>query len=114
MEKLLPTGITADRQEKIITIPWNDGHISRYSFGLVRAACPCASCRGGHDNMSSEPDEAVFEKLLLDSPETRLVKIEAAGAYGIVIEWEDGHHFGIYNWHYLRALCPCAECRKKS
>jgi DUF971 family protein len=41
---------------------------------------------------------------LSDSPETRLRKVEVVGAYAITIEWEDGHHFGIYNWHYLRAL----------
>jgi len=111
MDKLLPTGITANRLERELTIQWNDGHTSRYPFGLVRAACPCASCRGGHDHMGAEPDADVFQKELPDSPETRLVKIEASGTYGIVIEWEDGHHYGIYNWHYLRALCPCPECQ---
>jgi DUF971 family protein len=112
LASLIPTGITANRQESTLTIRWNDGHISQYPLGLVRAACPCASCRGGHEKMSSEPDPEVFGKDFPDSPETRLVKIEAAGTYGIVIEWEDGHHYGIYNWHYLRALCPCQECRK--
>ena len=28
------------------------------------------------------------------------------------VVWEDGHDYGIYNWYYLRKLCPCAECRK--
>jgi len=42
-----------------------------------------------------------------------LRKIEAVGAYAISVEWEDGHHYGIYNWHYLRALCPCEACRQK-
>jgi len=46
-----------------------------------------------------------------DSPQTRLRQVEAVGTYGITIQWEDGHHFGIYNWEYLRALCPCDECR---
>jgi DUF971 family protein len=61
--------------------------------------------------MRSEPDPEVFFEDLPDSPETRLVKIEAVGTYAINIEWEDGHHYGIYNWHFLRALCPCEECR---
>lgn len=114
MNALMPASITANRNEAVLTIIWNDGHTSAYPFGLVRAACPCASCRGGHEYMSSEPDPEVFGHRLGDSPQTRLVKIEAAGSYGIVIEWEDGHHFGIYNWHYLRALCPCAQCRQTS
>jgi DUF971 family protein len=61
--------------------------------------------------MSPEPDLEVFLKHLPDSPATRMRSIEGAGSYAIIIEWEDGHHFGIYNWHYLRALCPCEECR---
>jgi len=61
--------------------------------------------------MSSEPDELVFSLPIVDSPAKRMRKLEAVGSYAITIEWEDGHHFGIYNWSYLRALCPCMECR---
>ncbi len=62
--------------------------------------------------MSPEPDPEVFDLPLEDSPATRLHNVEAVGSYAISIEWEDGHHFGIYNWHYLRALCPCPVCRQ--
>jgi DUF971 family protein len=108
-----PTNITANRETREMTITWEDGHTSVYPFGLLRAACPCASCRGGHEYMSPEPDEAVFTTQLKASPSTRINKVEAVGTYAIVIEWEDGHHFGIYNWHYLRKLCPCAQCRPR-
>lgn len=106
-----PTGITANRQTREVTITWEDGHTSIYPFGLLRAACPCASCRGGHEYMKAEPDEAVFSANLPESPSTRINKVEAVGSYAIMFEWEDGHHFGIYNWHYLRKLCPCPQCR---
>ena len=39
--------------------------------------------------------------------------IVAVGSYALTIVWEDGHDYGIFNWHYLRALCPCEEDRKK-
>lgn len=107
-----PTGITANKKTSEFTITWNDGHVSVYPFSLLRAACPCASCRGGHENMSSEPDEHVFDLPLEDSPATRLVNVVAVGSYALSIVWEDGHDYGIYNWHYLRALCPCEECRR--
>ncbi len=106
-----PTGITADRQLAEITITWDDGHTSIYPFALLRAACPCAECRGGHENMRSEPDPEVFSVALEDTPATRLRNLEGVGSYAITIEWEDGHHFGIYNWNYLRSLCPCPICR---
>jgi DUF971 family protein len=106
-----PTGITVNRQTGELIINWNDEHISRYPFSLLRNACPCAECRGGHENMSSEPDPQVFTLPLEDTPATRINKVEAVGAYAITIEWEDGHYYGIYNWDYLRALCPCPICR---
>ncbi len=106
-----PTGITANRPGLEMTITWQDGHASIYPFALLRAACPCAQCRGGHENMRSEPDPEVFHTQLSESPATRLVTVKPTGTYGITIVWEDAHDYGIYNWHYLRALCPCPACR---
>lgn len=106
-----PTGIHASRSDKELTINWNDGHTSVYSFSLLRAACPCAECRGGHENMGKDPDTAVFATPITDTPATRLKDVVATGSYGITILWEDGHDYGIYNWNFLRKLCPCDECR---
>jgi DUF971 family protein len=44
------TSITANREAMEMTVIWADGHISNYPFSLLRAACPCAQCRGGHEN----------------------------------------------------------------
>lgn len=109
-----PKAITANRQTRELFIRWNDGHESQIPFGLLRAACPCASCRGGHENMSPEPDPAAFSANLPDSPATRLVKVDAVGSYAVGFEWEDGHTHGIYSWNFLRALCPCEECRQQA
>jgi len=109
-----PTGITANRNSRELTITWSDGHTSVYPFSLLRFACPCAECRGGHDNMSSDPDPAVFSMPDEDTLRSRLRNIEAVGTYAITLDWEDGHHFGIYNWKYLRQLCPCPSCRQNT
>lgn len=61
--------------------------------------------------MRSTPDPEVFWLANEDSPGTRLQNLEAVGAYALTPTWEDGHHFGIYTWSYLRALCPCPQCR---
>lgn len=111
----IPKSISASKSKRELTIVWEDEHISVYPFWLLRAACPCASCRGGHENMRAEPDPAVFELLEpQDSPEIRMVNLEGVGSYAINLQWEDGHSFGIYNWSYLRALCPCGICRNQS
>jgi DUF971 family protein len=114
MYDLRPTAITANRQTRELSITWSDGHQSVYRFSLLRHACPCAECRGGHENMRSEPDPAVFTMGDEDNPATRLRNLEAVGTYALTPEWEDGHHFGIYNWNYLRLLCPCEACRLKA
>lgn len=109
-----PTGITANKSQRELTVIWADGHASVYPFGLLRAACPCASCRGGHENMGPEPDPHVFDLQPEEAPANRLANVVAVGSYAVSIVWEDGHDYGIYNWRYLRALCPCEQCRGKS
>ena len=108
-----PTGITANKSKRELTVTWDDGHTSVYPFGLLRAGCPCASCRGGHENMKSVPGAEVFLLPMLESPSTRLANVVAVGSYALTFVWEDGHDYGIFNWHYLRALCPCEEDRQK-
>jgi DUF971 family protein len=114
MSNIRPQAITANRNENFLSIEWTDGHASIYPFYLLRYACPCAECRGGHANMRSKPDPAVFDLPPDDSLKSQLRKIEAVGSYAITIEWEDGHHFGIYTWQYLRDLCLCSECRSEN
>jgi DUF971 family protein len=104
LNKFKPTGIKADRTERVLQIDWDDGERSRIPFPLLRAACPCAQCRGGHDNMRDTPDPDIFMIPLRDARENELADIQAVGNYGITIAWADGHKFGIYTWNYLRAL----------
>ncbi|MCZ2126238.1 MAG: DUF971 domain-containing protein [Anaerolineales bacterium] len=107
-----PTSVKVEKSARLFTIQWDSGHISVYPFGLLRAACPCASCRGGHERMKDDPDEDVFVRQMDDNESTRISNVVAVGSYALTIVWEDGHDYGIYNWHYLRKLCPCEECRK--
>ena len=107
-----PTSITARREEKTLTVIWDDGHTSLYTFSLLRVGCPCAECRGGHDKMGDTPDPSVFTVYLPDSPVTHIKNVLLVGSYGITPVWEDGHAAGIYRWKYLRALCPCGMCGK--
>lgn len=104
MSSVVPTSIKADRQSSILTITWSDGVSSPLPFTLLRNACPCAECRGGHENMHSEPVEEMFNIPIMAANSTRIRNITPVGNYAITIEWEDGHAYGIYNWRYLRLL----------
>ncbi len=112
MNGYIPTEITVNKQVNEVLIVWNDGHTSIYPFSLIRKACPCAECRGGDKQMGVMPPQEVFYMPLEDTPSTHLSKIEKVGTYGVAITWEDGHNLGIYEWKYLRALCPCPICRE--
>jgi DUF971 family protein len=112
-KQLRPASITADRTARRLSITWGDGHVSDYSFTFLRRACPCASCRGGHEAMGVLPSPELYDMPDEDTPATRLTNLEPVGAYAITPEWEDGHHYGIYNWGYLRNICPCPICRGK-
>jgi DUF971 family protein len=109
--QIIPTRIDVNRELAQLKIDWKDGHISVYSFTLLRNACPCVECRGGHDKMGGAPDPEVFLLPLEDSARTRLAVVEAVGTYAINIYWEDGHQYGIYTWDFLRGICPCPLCR---
>ncbi len=103
MDKIRPTNITADRNERLLIIEWNDGKECRYPFAGLRAVCPCAECQGGHDNMGKPAD-----KLLLytaENPDLNMEKIEPVGSYAVTILWSDGHWQGIYSWQYLHEAC---------
>ena len=103
MDKIRPTNITADRNERLLIIEWNDGKECRFPFAGLRAVCPCAECQGGHDNMGKPAD-----KLLLytaENPDLNMEKIEPVGSYAVTILWSDGHWQGIYTWQYLHEAC---------
>jgi len=38
------------------------------------------------------------------------VKVQRVGNYALNFEFSDGHDSGIYDFEYLRKICPCREC----
>lgn len=83
-----------------LTVVWEDGHESRYSFRALRAYCPCAACK------LRTPDELLRET----AEDIQPMGAEDVGRYAVRIAWSDGHDTGIYSWEYLRSLCSCAQC----
>jgi len=102
--EISPIDITANKTERLLTIKWNDGEESKYPFNLLRNACPCAQCQGGHENMTSEPDDDVFVIPLLNTNTITLENLEMVGNYALQPNWADGHKAGLYNWGYLKSL----------
>ncbi|HET7012076.1 MAG TPA: DUF971 domain-containing protein [Anaerolineales bacterium] len=108
-----PASITASRSQKALRIEWDDGHESVFPWSGLRAACPCAECRGGHENMGLTPTPQMLDKPLAPGQSGEMEELVAVGNYALQPRWKDGHVYGIYTWEYLRLLCPCGQDHSK-
>ena len=102
----MPYAIT--RRDDGLLIEWDrGGHDWLYPARELRLACGCAACM---DEMTGRP--------LLDPatvpPDIRPASVALVGAYGLRVQWSDGHSTGIYTFERLLASCRCARCRPPS
>ena len=107
-DRTRPQNLTVNRQEEILEIIWADGHSSIYPLAGLRAVCPCAECRGGHEAMGGPVNRSALHERP-DKP-WQIANAELVGNYAMSFSWVDGHDAGIYTWTFLRDLCPCEQC----
>lgn len=103
---MISTPYAINRSDSGLVIEWDQaGHQGSFPARELRLACPCAACI---EEMTGRP--------LLDAAgvpqDVRPVSLALVGAYGLRINWSDGHGTGIYTFERLRQSCPCEECRK--
>lgn len=101
--KPVPKDIKA--ADGMITIRWNDDHVSSYVARKLRLLCRCAACVDERTQQVIIDVNQVPQNL---KPE----KISVVGNYALHFTWSDGHDTGIYAYDYLRGLCGCKECMK--
>ncbi len=106
-----PTQIQASHSQATLKIEWSPGETCELSFVNLRAACPCAECRGTHGATEGKPVTDGLELTLRSDQATQLDSIKPVGNYAIQISWKDGHSYGIYSWDYLRELCRSKKHR---
>ena len=87
--------VTIERADSV-TITFDDGLVCAFPVGELRAACPCASCRG-----LRERGEVLWPRAGQPA-DISIATAEFAGAWGLSISWSDGHDAGIYAWAPLR------------
>lgn len=79
-----------------VTIRFGDGVTARFEVGELRLACPCADCAGKRQR--GEPVQASVER----GDPIAITTAELAGAFGLNLDWSDGHRTGIYAWSLFR------------
>ena len=90
-----PSDIDIDRTRSM-TVTFADGTVAVFPVDALRAACPCAACRGWRER--GEP--AWPRPGGASTIEIR--DAELTGAWGISVQWSDGHDTGIFAWERLR------------
>lgn len=97
---------------KHLVILWDDGHESRYALESLRKSCPCASCRAARARTATAENNPLRVLNSGSLPEDLdVLEAEVVGRYALQFRWNDGHHEGIYTFHFLRELCECDACR---
>ncbi len=104
----VPIPYAINRRDDGILIEWDTaGHEAWFPARALRLACPCAACV---DEMSGRP--------LLDPArcpgDVRPLSLALVGAYGLRVQWSDGHDTGIYTFERLLSSCPCEACRSRT
>jgi DUF971 family protein len=64
--------------------------------------------------MEVEAAEGMITLPVLKPGQNELRGIEPVGSYALQLIWGDGHRTGIYTFDYLRQICECEECSRKT
>lgn len=87
--------IEVDRASHV-SIRFADGLAGRFEVGELRLACQCADCNGKRQR--DQPVQPAVER----GEPISITKVELAGAFGLDLDWSDGHRTGIYAWSIFR------------
>ena len=75
---------------------FEDGVRARFELAPLRLACPCADCNAKRTR--GQPVQPAVER----GETITITDAELSGAWGLSIDWSDGHSTGIYAWEQLR------------
>ncbi|MCI0524933.1 MAG: DUF971 domain-containing protein [Acidobacteria bacterium] len=92
-----PESLELTDDDSVLQIVWDDGRVSRRRLDALRAACPCAVCKGHHPSQSLNLNPDQFSGI-------RITDIAPVGRYAYHIVWSDGHDTGIYTLKMLREM----------
>ncbi len=80
-----------------VRVTFADGMVATFPVASLRLACPCADCNAKRQQgrpvsvlAESKPDEVAIAQAAMQ------------GAWGLNLDWNDGHSTGIYAFEKLR------------
>jgi DUF971 family protein len=95
-------------EQRTLSVTWSDGVVCEYPLAHLRRNCPCAVCQ------EDRKSKGAFYIPLFTADGLTLERIVPNGHYAVQLYWKDGHHTGIYDFAYLRGLCPDAATAEEA
>ncbi|MBI2069728.1 MAG: DUF971 domain-containing protein [Elusimicrobia bacterium] len=93
--------------QRELRITWKDGHESVYGYAYLRRLCRCALCRHEWTGQPMLDPKSIPDDL-------KALKVFPRGNYALSFDFSDGHTTGIYSFEFLRQICPCPDCVRRS
>lgn len=90
------TNIDVDRTA-FVRVEFVDGMTAEFPIVGLRLACPCADC-----NAKRQQGRSVAVLAETKPEELAITQVAMQGAWGLNIDWNDGHSTGIYAFEKLR------------
>ena len=90
-----PTEITYSKDDKTLTVAFDDARSFRLTAELLRVESPSAEVQG------HGPQQ---KQVVAGRRHVGIMAIEPVGNYAVRLKFDDLHDTGIYSWQYLRRL----------
>jgi DUF971 family protein len=97
-----PTELRLDKDERVLTVTFDDGQSFALPAELLRVLSPSAEVQG------HSPEQRVT---VGGKKNVGIVRLEPVGNYAVRIVFDDGHDTGLFVWAYLRELGENREAR---
>jgi len=93
---MTPTTVKFHKGAGSLELAYSDGTHFVLSGEFLRVYSPSAEVRG------HGPGEEVLQH---GKKNVKILSLEAAGHYALLLHFDDEHNTGIYSWSYLKELC---------
>ncbi|WP_295393000.1 DUF971 domain-containing protein [uncultured Thiodictyon sp.] len=90
-----PTELNLHRQSRILELSFDDGSHFNLTCEYLRVYSPSAEVQGHGPGQ---------ETLQVGKEDVGIDAIDPIGNYAVRLNFDDGHHTGLYSWEYLHYL----------
>ncbi len=91
------TAIVLSKDQRELTLTWNDGATTAVAARRLRQYCPCAEC------VEEWSGKRTFEIETIPA-EMKVIEVQGVGNYALSFTFGDLHRTGIFQWEYLKDL----------